>query len=253
MKTRFLMITMLVGVLTGTAAGDLAARAKWNGGLRFGLNSSQFRGDNAAGWISSQDYYISGTVHDALAGAVVGGFVRHRTGDRFNLQLEVNYSQQGGDGTVTGTASKDYPGNVTYTGDINGTLRVRMDYIEVPLLAMYVFPSEDRVGLTAYVGPAFAYNTRTEAQIKGDLRVPQPNLNDKVVNIDERIPVGGGVNNWQVAGVAGAMLEFQMSKSIIQLDGRYTFGVTTVDKSNHKNIYNHTFSIVMAFMAPFQN
>ncbi len=252
MKTRLLVIVVLAVAMTGLSVGELVAQAKWNGGLRFGLNSSQFRGDNAAAWISSPNYSISGTVHDAISGVVVGAFVRHRASERFGLQVELNYSQQGSDGTITGTMQKEFPSDVTYFGDINGTLTVRMDYIELPILAQYVLPSEDRVGLTAYLGPAFAYNTRTEAQIKGELRVPQPNLNDKVLQIDERIPAGGGVNKWQVAGVVGAMLEFEMTSSIIQLDGRYTFGVTTVDKSNQKNIYNHTFSIVMAFMAPFQ-
>jgi hypothetical protein len=252
MKTRFLLIVVLAVVLTGAVAGDLAAQAKWNGGLRFGFNSSQFRGDNAARWVSTPNYSIDGTVHDALSGAVVGAFTRYRTDGWFGMQLEVNYSMQGGDGTVTGTAVKHFPSDVTYYGDLNGTLTVRMDYIEVPLLVMFALPSEDKVGFTPYLGPAFGYNTRTEAQIKGELRVPQPNNNDKVFQIDERISVGGGVNKWQVAGVVGAMLEFKMHSSIIQLDGRYTFGVTTVDKSNQKNIYNHTFSIVMAFMAPFQ-
>ncbi len=46
---------------------------------------------------------------------------------------------------------KEFPSDVTYFGDINGTLTVRMDYIELPILAQYVLPSEDRVGLTVRV------------------------------------------------------------------------------------------------------
>ena len=182
----------------------------------------------------------------------MGMFVRRQDGDGFGLQLEINYSQQGGKGSVTGTASQDYPSDVTYYGDINGTLEMRMDYIEIPLLVLYSLPSADKVGLTAYLGPAVAYNSRTETQIEGELRIPQPNNNDKVVYIDQKISAGDGVNKWQVAGVVGAMLEFEMGSSIIQLDGRYTFGVTTIVADNSKDIYNHTVTIAMAFMAPFQ-
>jgi hypothetical protein len=252
MKARFLVTTVTVMLALCVVAGDLAAQEKWKGGLRFGLNTSQFRGDNAAGWVSGPNYSVSGALHDALAGAALGAFVRHQTWEHVGIQMEVNYSQQGGDGSITGTVQMDFPGNVRYTGDINGTLRVRMDYIEVPLLLVYALPSEDRVGLTAYIGPAVGYNSRAEAQLTGEVRVRLPDGSNRISNYDERIPVGGGVERWQLAGVVGAMLEFEMTSSIIQVDGRYTFGVTTVDKSGASDIYNHTFTIGMAFMAKFQ-
>ena len=42
-----------------------------------------------------------------------------------------------------------------------------------------------------------------------------------------------------------------MSSSIFILEGRYTFGVTSIDK-NDKNIYNHVIGIMIAFMAPLK-
>lgn len=252
MKVKYFVLTVAAVLMVAVAAGEPAAQTKWKGGLRFGLNDSQFRGDKVSGWISSPGVSLSGTAHDALFGAGVGAFVRHQTGEKFGLQLEVNYSQQGGEGAVTGTVEENFPSNVTYVGVVNGDLRIRMDYIEVPVLFLYSLPSQDRVGLTVYLGPSFAYNTRAEAQLTGEVRVPLPDGSNRVTNFDERIPIGGGVNRWQVAGVVGAALEFEMETSVILLEGRYAFGVTSVDKSNGSDIYNHVFTIAMAFMAPFQ-
>jgi hypothetical protein len=252
MKAKHCVIAIAVSLLVAMITGETAAETKWRGGLRFGLNSSQFRGDPAAGWVSGPNASISGTVHDAMFGVVVGAFVRHQTGEHFGVQVEVNYSQQGGEGAVTGTVEESFPSNVTYDGVVNGDLTVRMDYIEVPVLFLYAFPSEDRVGMTVYLGPAFGYNSRAEAQLTGEVRVPLPDGSDRVSNFDERIPIGGGINNWQVAGVVGAALDFEMKSSIFSLEGRYTFGVTSVDKSNQSDIYNHVFTIAMAYKAPFQ-
>jgi hypothetical protein len=252
MKIKYGLIAIAALLLVATMAGNPVAETKWSGGLRFGLNSSQFRGDPAAGWVSGPNASISGTAHDAMYGAAIGAFVRHQTGEHFGIQVEVNYSQQGGEGAVTGTVEESYPGNVTYEGVINGDLAVRMDYIEVPVLFLYAFPSEDRVGMTVYLGPAFGYNTRAEAQLTGEVRVPLPDGSDRVSNYDEKIPIGGGINNWQVAGVVGAALDFEMKSSIFSLEGRYTFGVTSVDNSNQSDIYNHVFTIAMVYKSMFQ-
>ncbi|MCK5405924.1 MAG: hypothetical protein KAJ37_00660, partial [Candidatus Krumholzibacteria bacterium] len=64
-------------------------------------------------------------------------------------------------------------------------------------------------------------------------------------------PIHGKINRWEVAGVIGAALEFEMSQSTVLLDVRYTFGVTSIDKGN-KDVYNHVLSITIGFMAPFQ-
>jgi hypothetical protein len=166
------------------------------------------------------------------------------------LQLELLYSQKGGQGTVNGFMELEASNNLTYTADIDGTLRVRMDYIEFPLLALFEFPSEDRVGFTVLLGPSFGYNTRAEAKIEGQATIPLQDGSNRVTHIDERIPIQGGINRWEIAGVVGAALEFTMKSSVIVLDGRYQFGVTSV--ATDQDTYNHVFSLTIAFMAPLK-
>jgi hypothetical protein len=256
MKARFFYIVVVAVVVLAAATNMTSAETKWKAGLKGGVNSSQFRGDPVAPWIyrPQQQYYLTGKIGDALAGAVVGGFFRREFSDRFALQLEALYSQKGGEGTVWGKfalTSPSVPANVTYVGDVSGTMRLRMDYIEFPLLAVFRFPAADRVGFTVQLGPSVGYNTRAEAQLKGQATVPLSDTSSRVYDFDTRIPVSGNIRRWEIAGVVGAALEIEMSMSIIVLESRYTFGVTSIDRDN-KDIYNHVISFTFAFMAPLK-
>jgi hypothetical protein len=256
MKARLIYVVVVAAVVLAAVAGVSPAETKWKAGLKGGLNISQFRGDPVSPVVyrPTQQYYLTGRVGDPLAGVVLGGFFRREFNDRFALQLEALYSQKGGDGTVWGKfalTSPNVPQSITYDGDVNGTMTLRLDYIEFPLLAVFRFPAADKVGFTVQVGPSVGYNTRSEAQLEGQATVPLPDGSNRVLDFDTRIPISGQINPWEIAGVVGAALEFEMSSSIIVLEGRYTFGVTSIDKNN-KDIYNHVFGITVAFMAPLK-
>ena len=251
MMTRTICVLLIAAVFVTLAANVSPAQPKWFGGLKAGVNVAQFRGDAVAPWVARPDLYLAGSVGNSLAGFVGGAFVRRQFTDRFALQLEGLYSQKGGDGTVYGIWEIEYPSDVVYNADINGQLSVRLDYVEFPLLAAFTLPSSDRVGLTVLLGPSVGYNTRAEARLEGEARVRLPDGSDRVDTFDERIPIHGKINRWEVAGVIGAALEFEMSQSTVLLDVRYTFGVTSIDKGN-KDVYNHVLGITIGFMAPFQ-
>jgi len=251
MKARIVWISLIASLIV-TAAADLSlAERKWQGGLKGGLNVSQFRGNSVAPWIVRSDWWMEGTVGNSLSGFVGGAFVRRQFVDRFALQVEALYSQKGGDGTVYGQAEFEYPSNVWYRADINGTLTVRLDYVEFPVLAAFTFPPGDKVGFTVLLGPSFGFNTRAEAHLEGEARVPKPNESDQVKNFDEKIPIQDRIRNYEIAGVVGAALEFELSNSVLVLDGRYTFGLTSID-TNDQETYNNVFSITVGFMAPFK-
>jgi hypothetical protein len=136
---------------------------------------------------------------------------------------------------------------------VNGDLKLRLDYIEFPLLAVFVFPKdeEDNVGFTVEVGPCFGYNTRAEAQLTGTAEVTLADNSTRVQNYDERVPIQGDINKWAVSGVVGASLEFYLTKQTIILEGRYQFDVTSI--SSDQDTYNHVFSLMVGFMAPIIN
>ncbi len=255
MKIRMINIVVAAAVIIAVAAGSAPAQHKWYGGLKFGFNSSQFRGDPVAPWVfnPSGGYYITGTVQDKLPGFIGGGFFRRDIGTWFALQLDLMYSMKGGEGPVSGVLRIEQPSNVVYDGVVNGDLKIRMDYIEFPLLAVFRFPkdTEDKIGFTVEVGPSIGYNTRAEAQLTGTAEVTLPDNSKRVQNFDERIPIQGDINRWAVSGVVGAALEFYLAKQTIILEGRYEFDVTSI--SSDQSTYNHVFSLMIGFMAPIIN
>jgi hypothetical protein len=255
MKDRLIGIAVTAAIIVAFAAGSAPAQDKWYGGLKLGFNSSQFRGDAVAPltYDPSGGYYITGTVADKLAGFIGGGFFRRDFGTWFALQLDLIYSQKGGEGPVNGVIQITEPSNVVYDGTVNGDLTVRMDYIEFPLLAVFRFPKdeEDHVGFTVEVGPAIGYNTRAAAQLTGSAEVPLPDNSTRVQNFDQEVPINGDINRWAVSGVVGAALEFYVSKQTIILEGRYQFDVTSI--TSDQDTYNHLFSLMLGFMAPMIN
>ncbi|MGD8413131.1 MAG: porin family protein [Candidatus Latescibacterota bacterium] len=255
MKQRSISVILAAVIALLVAAGSASAQHKWYGGLKFGFNSSQFRGDPPAPWVyePSGGYYVSGTVADKMAGFIGGGFVRREMGRWLGLELQLLYSMKGGEGPVNGTLKIQEPSNVEYDGTINGQLKIHMDYIDMPLLAVFRFPKDehDKIGFTAQLGPCIGYSVRTDARLQGSAEVPLPDTSTRVQNFDEEIPIQGDINKWAVSGVLGAALEFYHHKQTIILEGRYQFDVTSV--SADQDTYNHVFSLMISFMAPIIN
>jgi hypothetical protein len=249
-KVGIVLIVAVIGVAAGGSASAQSNQSKWYGGLKLGFNSSQFRGDPVSQWVynPSGGYHLNGAVADKLYGFIGGGFFRRDFSDWFALQLDLLYSMRGGQGPVSGNITVNYPGNISDSGMVNGELQVRMDYIELPLLAFFRFPRDphDRSGFTVEVGPAVAYNSRAEAQLTGDVDVTLPD-GPRVVKFDQRIPIQGDINRWAVSGIVGAAVEIYLSKQTIILEGRYTFDVTSI--TDDQSSYNHVFSLMVAFMA----
>jgi len=259
MRIRKVIIALTATVLLATLAGVASAQSdteeqpKWWGGIKAGINSSQFHGDAVAPWVvdPSVGRYLTGRVQDKVAGFVGGALVRVYISHWFGIQAEALYSQQGGDGTVSGEFAVELaPGNIV-PGTVDGTLTIRMDYIELPLLASFEFPRENNVGFNVIVGPSFGYNVWTQATVLGTANVPLADGSTRVQDIDQEIGIDGAQNKWQISGVVGAALEFERKTQVLLLDVRYQFGVTSI--ASDQDTYNHTLSVTFGFMANFAN
>ena len=94
----------------------------FNGGIRFGICGSQVNGDNLSGFNK--------------AGIVAGAFVNRNLSKLFNMQMEIVYIQKG---------------SRKPTDDANSYYRLRVHYIEVPLILK--FQASKKINITA--GPSF--------------------------------------------------------------------------------------------------
>jgi hypothetical protein len=252
MQFKMIHIALAAAGILSLTAGSAPAQHEWYGGVKLGFNTSQFRGDAVAPLVYSPEggYYVTGAVQDRRFGFIGGGFIRRDIGSWFSVQLDLLYSQKGGKGPVNGVIQVRPTVDVVYDGVVNGELKFRMDYIEVPLLAIFRFPrdTQDKVGFTVGVGPSVGYNTRAEAQLTGTAEVTLPDFSKRVQNYDERIPIHGNVNRWAVSGVGSAALEFYLAKQTILLEARYQFDVTSI--SEDQSTYNHSLSLMVGFMTP---
>jgi hypothetical protein len=130
-------------------------------------------------------------------GIALGGFVAFAVGERFDIQPEVLYVQKG----------IRFEGSM---GPFGGESTVELDYIEVPVLAVFRFAA-DR-GSTGYVfgGPAFAFNTGARVSTSGIDE--EPEIDDMIKDSEFSLVFGGGVS-------FGRLLA----------EARWTEGLTAID------------------------
>ena len=124
MKTRNLLISLLIFFV-------LSANAqRFKGGILLGINASQIDGDNWSGFYKG--------------GLLAGAFVNTDLQDKFGAQLEIKYSAKGS------APHKDHS---------NYPMKIRLNYIDVPILATY----EAIENLKIETGLSFNYLFKAES------------------------------------------------------------------------------------------
>jgi Outer membrane protein beta-barrel domain len=110
-------------------------------------------------------------------GLAVGGFVAFPVVEQLDIQPEFFYVQKG----------LSFDGSA---GQFGGDGTVKLDYIEIPVLAVYRFaPDRSRTGYVLF-GPAFAFNTTAKVDVgSGD----DVDVDDEVKGSEFSLVLGGGV------------------------------------------------------------
>ncbi|MDD7273738.1 MAG: porin family protein [Prevotella sp.] len=158
-------------------------------------------GMNVAGLTKTDD-------SDARIGLALGAEAEYQLTDLFSLTGGVMYSQQG----TKWTGDMDI-----YDIPFNGTATLKLDYINVPILAnVYVAK-----GFAVKLGlqPGFLVNKQVKIKAMGQ-------------SISKDIPSEAGLNTFDLSIPVGVSYEYKN----VQLDARYNWGVTNVAKdSDTKN------------------
>ena len=210
MRTRSL-VAAVVGLLC-LSAGTAAAQLTWEAGFRGGLGLGKIRGDTGFSESSSDGsgntIDVTGDIKDFRIAFGAGAFVTAKINDSFGVRLEALYVQKGGKGPV----------DVYFNGTLAGTADItfKLDYVELPLLAVASFPAGTSAKVNLFGGPAVAVKTganlRAEAQGQSD----ETDIGDTIESTDFGFAVGAGV-----AIVASPRLN-------ILIDGRATLGLSKV-------------------------
>ena len=144
------------------------ASAQATFGLKGGLNTAFFSGDDADGT-------------DPRLGAVGGAFVRFDATPTLALQVEALYSQEGAEDTFVGQEG-------TY----------KLDYLDIPVLLRLGVPLSRLADAGVYVGPSIGIPLRSEFEFEGGGTVNESTKTDLGVTL--------GVDYW--AGPVGIDLRY---------------------------------------------
>lgn len=159
----------------------------------------------------------------------------------FSFRPELNYIQKGFqikesfDVSVLGL---DLP--------LGGTARIRVNYIELPLLIKYSVGS-DVAKFYAIAGPNVAYAANAELRPRATF-ILEFNLPNIPINLDNDI-----YNRWEVSGVLGVGGEVKAGHGKIFMDGRYLLGFNSLLENPIINldIKNHGFNISAGYAYTF--
>jgi len=191
-----------------TVLSALSANAQYIG-LKGGLNFSEFN-------ITSDKL----TDEKLRTGYHYGAFLQLPLSQGFALQPEVLYSTKGAKVKYASTEA-GYTGGIDY----------KIDYIDVPLLAVFKFGNLFEI----HLGPCVGFTSKTEFESTGDFILRESELNDDFFkNLDYGV-IGGAAFNF----------------GFINAGARYNFGIQKVEDSDFANVLigdakNRNFQVFVA-------
>jgi hypothetical protein len=158
-------------------------------GLKTGLNVATLYGDDIE-------------ESDARIGFCLGGFSSLNLAKNFALQGEVLYTQKG-------AYDEEY-----VLGELLKTT-IKVDYLELPLLAKLVLPTGGGLVPSVYLGPAVAFEMGSSFEFElGGLKV-EGDLTD-VKDVDIGLVLGTGLGFGP--GPIGFLLDFRYTAGLVSID-----------------------------------
>ncbi len=193
------MRTSLALLALGAALLAAPAQSQTTVGLRGGLNTAFWMGDDADGT-------------DPRLGAVGGPFVRFDATPNLALQVEALYSQEGAKETLVGEEG-------TY----------KLDYIDIPILARVALPISRFADAGIYAGPSIGIPIRSEFEYDDGVTVEESAKTDLGVTLGADYWSGPfGVDLRYTAGLTKALNDEIAGELVEPLDVRNQAFTVTV-------------------------
>ncbi len=191
------------------------------------------------GWSYSD---ISGARTALTSGGYTSGFgggvgAELRLNEDWGWEFGLWYIQKGTQGTFT--AGNDNTGFFPEpTSTFDGT--ISLDYVELPILVNLYFPVGRTADIRAYIGPAFAFLTKSNATGTLDGEPVDQGMSDIFDDADFTFMIGAG-GQWK------------LEKVNLMLDFRWDIGATNVSNVEGTEMRNNTVLITMAVGIPLSS
>jgi hypothetical protein len=227
----------------------------WETGLKLGMNSAKLIGDPVSLFVGGEQSELAGSVSDYHLGFIGGVYVKANLSAFFGIQADFQYVQMGGEGPVAGSAIISQPNQQPQLAEFEGTLLLHLDYVEMPVLAVFSFNAgtQGSLQLRGFIGPTFAYGVSAEVQLTGEANMEQADTSHRIEAVDETRDADAIIENFQVGGVLGFSLSYALDKVDLVLDARWGRGFTTIDNTTaaEHDSYNSGISIQAGVAIPF--
>lgn len=236
-------------------------------GIKAGLGLAKLMGDDATVqecfelepiFIGAEIFYLDGCITDDVGdtktGFVGGAYATARINPQFGIRLEALYLQKGGKGKISGTLDLlDGGFNEVGTVSVTGENKLTLDYVEIPLLAVYSFPLSPTANVDLFAGPAIAFNTKAEFESSATICLdgecePLLSETDDIKDI---------VKDTDFGGVIGAGFSFKLSRATLFGEGRWTYGFSEIidDPSllpgeSNPDLKNSAFAFMLGLQFP---
>ncbi len=252
MKQLLLIVAVLaLGAMVFSVTGAKADQ-KWQAGVKVGGTGAKLAGDQVGLFLSiPYKFQVQGAVGDKAYGFTGGAYIKRAFSDMFTLQLEALYTQKGGTGNVYGSIQVKDENSIYQDGEIDGVMTVSLDYIELPLLAIFTFPADDKWTLFGVAGASFGFTARSVVNLAGTVTFPQPSGTKIINNFDETYSLTSVINSFDMGGVIGGGVEVKAGDVQLIFDARYTFGLTKVNKEGDDAVRNSVVSMFVGAGIPF--
>lgn len=189
MKTAKITVLSTVLVLMTGMFMEMHAQSPVKFGLKGGLNIANFTGTD----------YES----DARFGLTVGAVVDlSLPAVPFGIETGLAYTQKGAEQTDQG---------------VTGTLKV--DYLELPVLAKFQLGPSGPATPHLVIGPYIGFNVNAEAELSGDGGSFSGDISDQT-------------NGTEIGGIAGVGVDFNLGVTRLSARAQYGYGFTNVFKDD---------------------
>lgn len=238
-------------VLFAFLAGPATAEIKWEAGIKLGVNGSRLTGDQVSLWITPPNWDIVAEVDEPKAGFTGGFYALASLSDVFAIQCEVLYSQRGGKGPIKGRGPVELGGGAFTQGEIDGEIRLEVDYIEVPLLAAFKFINQEKLLLNVVIGPYVGFETRAQLKMEGTAKYEEQNLSEKTQDFSTTWDYDKYVKSWDIGALVGIGVIIPFNKWSLLFDARYSHGFRSIDNmTDPKDVKNSAFTFLAGVSLP---
>lgn len=209
MRRLILVVSAILLVFTLSTASVSAQGL--TGGLKAGMNIANIHGDDV------EDMW------DSKIGICAGGFITCRLSDLFAIQPELLFTMKGAkaEEEVFGETMK---------------VTMKMNYLEIPVLAKLSIPTPGTVKPSLFVGPSLAIKLSGKAKVEYAGESAEADI-EELKSTDFGLVFGGGI-------------DFALGQGKLTVDARYTLGLTTTrepEDEEEVDVKNGVISIMVGY------